>query len=34
VEIDPEDLKTCLAVLARIDELPVDHPDAAAGGRS
>ncbi|MEA2141966.1 MAG: hypothetical protein QOI64_396, partial [Solirubrobacteraceae bacterium] len=34
MEIDPDDLKTCLAVLARIDELPVDHPDAVAVRRA
>jgi NAD(P)-dependent dehydrogenase (short-subunit alcohol dehydrogenase family) len=28
--IDPRDLETCLAVLARLEELPVDHPDAVA----
>ena len=28
--IDPDDLETTLAVLARLDELPVDHPDAVA----
>jgi NAD(P)-dependent dehydrogenase (short-subunit alcohol dehydrogenase family) len=32
--IDPEDLKTCLAVLARLEELPVDHPDAVAVRRA
>jgi hypothetical protein len=31
VEIEPEDLKTCLAVLARIDE---HTPQELAGGRS
>jgi NAD(P)-dependent dehydrogenase (short-subunit alcohol dehydrogenase family) len=34
MEIDPDDLKTCLAVLARIDDLPVDHPDAVAVRRA
>jgi NAD(P)-dependent dehydrogenase (short-subunit alcohol dehydrogenase family) len=28
--IDREDLQTCLAVLAQLDELPVEHPDAIA----
>jgi NAD(P)-dependent dehydrogenase (short-subunit alcohol dehydrogenase family) len=28
--IDPADLKTCLAVLAQLDELPVEHADAVA----
>jgi NAD(P)-dependent dehydrogenase (short-subunit alcohol dehydrogenase family) len=28
VALDPDDLKTCLAVLAELEELPVDHPDA------
>src|SRR3984957_18054983 len=32
--IDPEDLKTCLAVLAQVDELPVEHPDAVAVRRA
>jgi NAD(P)-dependent dehydrogenase (short-subunit alcohol dehydrogenase family) len=32
--IDPDDLKVCLAVLARIDELPVGHPDAVAVRRA
>ncbi len=32
--IDPDDLEACLAVLARIDELPVDHPDAVAVRRA
>ena len=26
--IDPEDLKVCLEVLAKVDELPVDHADS------
>ena len=30
MEIDPDDLETTLAVLARLDALPVDHPDAVA----
>jgi NAD(P)-dependent dehydrogenase (short-subunit alcohol dehydrogenase family) len=30
VGIDPDDLETCLAVLAQLDELPVEHPDAVA----
>jgi NAD(P)-dependent dehydrogenase (short-subunit alcohol dehydrogenase family) len=30
VGIDADDLRTCLAVLARVDELPVEHPDAVA----
>jgi NAD(P)-dependent dehydrogenase (short-subunit alcohol dehydrogenase family) len=30
VGIDPDDLKTCLAVLAQLDELPVEHADAVA----
>jgi len=28
--IDPADLQTCLRVLAELDELPVEHPDAVA----
>jgi NAD(P)-dependent dehydrogenase (short-subunit alcohol dehydrogenase family) len=28
--IDPDQLATCLAVLAQLDELPVEHPDAVA----
>ncbi|HEY5189708.1 MAG TPA: SDR family NAD(P)-dependent oxidoreductase [Solirubrobacteraceae bacterium] len=28
--IDPDDLETCLAVLARLDALPLEHPDAVA----
>ncbi len=28
--IDPDDLETCLRVIARLDELPVEHPDAVA----
>ena len=28
--IDPADLQTCLRVLAALDELPVEHPDAIA----
>jgi NAD(P)-dependent dehydrogenase (short-subunit alcohol dehydrogenase family) len=28
--IDPDDLETCLAVLARLEELPVEHADAVA----
>ena len=28
--IDPSDLETCLRVLAELDELPVEHPDAIA----
>src|SRR4051812_31509082 len=34
MDIDPDDLKTCLDVLARIDELPVEHPDAVAVRRA
>jgi NAD(P)-dependent dehydrogenase (short-subunit alcohol dehydrogenase family) len=30
VGIEPEDLAACLAVLARIEHLPVEHPDAVA----
>jgi NAD(P)-dependent dehydrogenase (short-subunit alcohol dehydrogenase family) len=30
VGIDPDDLETCLAVLAQLDALPVEHPDAVA----
>jgi NAD(P)-dependent dehydrogenase (short-subunit alcohol dehydrogenase family) len=30
VDIDADDLRTCLEVLARVDELPVEHPDAVA----
>ncbi len=32
--IDPEDLQTCLAVLARVEGLPVDHADAVAVRRA
>ncbi len=32
--IDPEDLRTCIEVLARVDELPVEHPDAVAVRRA
>jgi NAD(P)-dependent dehydrogenase (short-subunit alcohol dehydrogenase family) len=32
--IDPQDLETCLAVLAQLDELPVDHSDAVAVRRA
>jgi NAD(P)-dependent dehydrogenase (short-subunit alcohol dehydrogenase family) len=32
--IDPEDLETCLAVLARLEELPVEHADAVAVRRA
>jgi len=28
--IDPADLETCLRVLAALDALPVEHPDAVA----
>ncbi|MFP5364544.1 MAG: SDR family NAD(P)-dependent oxidoreductase [Thermoleophilia bacterium] len=28
--IDPADLQTCLRVLAELDDLPVEHPDAVA----
>src|SRR3954463_9133730 len=34
VEIDRDDMRTCLDVLARIDELPVEHPDAVAVRRA
>jgi NAD(P)-dependent dehydrogenase (short-subunit alcohol dehydrogenase family) len=30
VDIHADDLRTCLEVLARVDELPVEHPDAVA----
>src|SRR4051794_41829770 len=29
-EIARDDLETCLAVLARVERLPVEHPDAVA----
>ncbi len=32
--IDPDELETCLAVLARLDELPVDDADAVAVRRA
>ncbi len=32
--IDPDDLAACLRVLARLDELPVEHPDAVAVRRA
>ena len=28
--IDPDDLQTCLRVIAQLDDLPVEHPDAVA----
>jgi NAD(P)-dependent dehydrogenase (short-subunit alcohol dehydrogenase family) len=34
VDIDADDLRTCLEVLARVDELPIDHPDAVAVRRA
>jgi NAD(P)-dependent dehydrogenase (short-subunit alcohol dehydrogenase family) len=34
MEIDPDELKTTLAVLAQLDDLPVDHPDAVAVRRA
>jgi NAD(P)-dependent dehydrogenase (short-subunit alcohol dehydrogenase family) len=34
VEIEPEDLRICLEVLARVDQLPVEHPDAVAVRRA
>src|SRR3954464_7959131 len=33
-EIDRADLETCLAVLARAEQLPVEHPDAVAVRRA
>lgn len=33
-EIDPDDLRTCLKVLAAVDSLPVEHPDAVAVRRA
>ena len=32
--IDPERLETCLDVLAELDELPVEHPDAVTVRRA
>ncbi|MET0188183.1 MAG: SDR family NAD(P)-dependent oxidoreductase [Pseudonocardia sediminis] len=32
--IDPEDLQTCLRVLAQVDTLPTEHPDAVAVRRA
>ncbi|MGI9004589.1 MAG: hypothetical protein ACR2GH_23540, partial [Pseudonocardia sp.] len=32
--IDPDDLRTCLQVLAELDALPVEHPDAVAVRRA
>jgi NAD(P)-dependent dehydrogenase (short-subunit alcohol dehydrogenase family) len=32
--IDPHDLETCLRVLAEVDNLPVEHPDAVAVRRA
>jgi len=32
--IDPDDLRTCLQVLADLDALPVEHPDAVAVRRA
>jgi NAD(P)-dependent dehydrogenase (short-subunit alcohol dehydrogenase family) len=34
VDIDADDLRICLEVLARVDELPVEHPDAVAVRRA
>ena len=34
MDIDAEDLRICLEVLARVDELPVEHPDAVAVRRA
>jgi NAD(P)-dependent dehydrogenase (short-subunit alcohol dehydrogenase family) len=34
MRIDPDDLETCLAVLARLDELPIEHADAVAVRRA
>jgi NAD(P)-dependent dehydrogenase (short-subunit alcohol dehydrogenase family) len=34
MEIDPEDLARCLDVLARVEHLPVEHPDAIAVRRA
>jgi NAD(P)-dependent dehydrogenase (short-subunit alcohol dehydrogenase family) len=34
VDIDPEDLRTCLETLARVNDLPIDHPDAIAVRRA
>ena len=34
VEIDAEDLRICLEVLARVEGLPVEHPDAVAVRRA
>ena len=33
-EIDRDDLETCLAVLARVEQLPVEHPQAVAVRRA
>jgi NAD(P)-dependent dehydrogenase (short-subunit alcohol dehydrogenase family) len=33
-EIDPDDLETCLAVLARVERLPTEHPQAVAVRRA
>ncbi|MHB8694173.1 MAG: SDR family NAD(P)-dependent oxidoreductase [Solirubrobacteraceae bacterium] len=30
MDIEPEDLATCLEVLARVEQLPAEHPDAVA----
>ncbi len=32
--IDPEDLKKCLAVIAQVEALPTEHPDAVAVRRA
>ena len=34
MDIDADDLRICLEVLARVDELPVEHPDAVAVRRA
>jgi len=33
-EIDPEDLQTCLRVLAEVTALPPEHPDALSVRRA
>src|SRR4051812_6072192 len=33
-DIDPDELQACLALLARVEQLPVEHPQAVAVRRA